>query len=213
MKSAGTFLSLVCILVLGIAAFFFYSRNQSNELELLKLRAEVAEVAQLREEVEALRARTAQVDQVERLQKEATEIYKLRNEVRQLQKDKQALYQQFSQRQNAQVDLQNQAQAQQAELLQKENDQLRQENEDILRARVVGQIDTCIANLRQLDGAKEQWALEHRKAPEETPAFEDLIGPDKYIKSMPACPGNGNYTLNAVSSLPTCNIPGHQIQE
>lgn len=72
--------------------------------------------------------------------------------------------------------------------------------------------NACINNLRQLDGAKEQWALENKKTQTDTPTFADLIGTDKFIKTMPSCPSNGAYTLNDMVHKPTCSVPDHTLQ-
>jgi hypothetical protein len=69
----------------------------------------------------------------------------------------------------------------------------------------------CINNLRQLDGAKEQWALELKKTPEDIPADSDLFGPEQYVKVKPVCPLNGVYTLKAVKDKPTCSVAGHSL--
>jgi hypothetical protein len=72
--------------------------------------------------------------------------------------------------------------------------------------------NACINNLRQLDGAKEQWALEHKKTAEDIPIDSDLFGTDKYIKVKLRCPFNdGVYTLNAIKNKPTCSIAGHSL--
>src|SRR5213594_2422806 len=65
------------------------------------------------------------------------------------------------------------------------------------KARTTAQKNACINNLRQIDGAKEQWALENKKTQTDSPVDSDLIGTDKYIKVMPVCPGAGTYTYNA----------------
>jgi len=69
----------------------------------------------------------------------------------------------------------------------------------------------CINNLRQLDGAKEQWALENQKTATDTPTMVDLVGTDKYIKVTPQCPGNGTYTLGNMSTKPTCSVSAHTL--
>ncbi len=64
--------------------------------------------------------------------------------------------------------------------------------------------NTCIANLKQIDGAKEQWALDHEK-PKGAPA--DSVAINSYLKnSQPLiCPTKGVYTYNPVGSNPTCS--------
>ena len=69
----------------------------------------------------------------------------------------------------------------------------------------------CIANLRQIESAKTQWALEFRKSSTETPTDSDLFGLNKYLKYKPQCPANGVYTLNPNNIPPTCSIPGHTL--
>ncbi len=65
----------------------------------------------------------------------------------------------------------------------------------------------CIVRLKQIDGAKQQWALEMKQLPTAIPTPSDL---KRYLKSqiMPACPDGGTYTINAVSSDPTCSKGG-----
>jgi prepilin-type N-terminal cleavage/methylation domain-containing protein len=83
---------------------------------------------------------------------------------------------------------------------------------NFVKARTTAQANACINNLRQVDGAKEQWALENKKTSNDTPQDTDLFGTDKYIKAKPGCPANGSYTLSAVGTKPTCNIDGHSLQ-
>jgi prepilin-type N-terminal cleavage/methylation domain-containing protein len=79
---------------------------------------------------------------------------------------------------------------------------------NFVKARQTAQANTCVANLKQIDGAKEQWALETKQNPTATCDFGDLVGTDKYIKNTPTCPTSGTYTVGAVSQIPTCNITG-----
>jgi len=85
--------------------------------------------------------------------------------------------------------------------------QLRQQEEAARLGKL--QQSACINNLRQLDSAKQQWALENRKTPEAIPTADDIA---PYVKTLPRCPGGGTYTLNAVNAHPTCSIPGHALQ-
>ena len=73
-------------------------------------------------------------------------------------------------------------------------------------------VNTCINYLRQIDAAKQQWALERQKAPDAVPQPQDLL-PYFQNGQMPQCPGGGRYTLNAVSNAPTCSIAGHMLPQ
>jgi competence protein ComGC len=77
---------------------------------------------------------------------------------------------------------------------------------NFVKARQTACMNTCVANLKQIDGAKEQWALEKQKEPKDIPTWSDLIGTAGYIKNMPTCPLNGHYTINAVWAEPTCTM-------
>jgi hypothetical protein len=77
----------------------------------------------------------------------------------------------------------------------------------------VNQRNACINNLRQIDGAKNEFALEKGKA-NGTAVTEADIKP--YIKldaneNLPKCPAGGTYTIGKVGELPSCSIPGHAL--
>ena len=80
---------------------------------------------------------------------------------------------------------------------------------NFVKARGTAQRNACINNLRQIDGAKEQWALEKKKSAT-SPAVDSEI--NEYIKGgTPKCPAGGSYTYSAVDSSPICNISGHSL--
>ena len=80
---------------------------------------------------------------------------------------------------------------------------------NFIKARETSQRNACINNLRQLDAAKQEWALEKGKTPTDVPTMNDLT---PYLRSVPHCPAGGSYTLNAVNAPPTCSIPGHELR-
>src|SRR5213592_1365401 len=82
---------------------------------------------------------------------------------------------------------------------------------NFIKARTASQKNACIANLKQIDGAKASWALEQKKVVTDVPADADLFGPTQYIRDKPDCPGGGAYALNDVGSKPTCtqSAAGH----
>ncbi len=67
----------------------------------------------------------------------------------------------------------------------------------------------CIANLKQIDGAKAVWALESHKATNDIPGDSDLFGEDAYIRRKPVCPEGGIYRLGRVCDKAVCSTPGH----
>ena len=76
---------------------------------------------------------------------------------------------------------------------------------NFVKARATAQKNTCIANLKQIDGAKQQWAIEAKQAGTASPAAADLYGTTLYIKVAPTCPLGGSYTVGAVNANPVCS--------
>jgi prepilin-type N-terminal cleavage/methylation domain-containing protein len=79
---------------------------------------------------------------------------------------------------------------------------------NFVRARTKSQQNACINNLRQLDGAKQQWALENKQLPAATVGSGDV---QPYLGrgaagTYPTCPANGTYTLNDVQTAPVCSL-------
>jgi len=82
---------------------------------------------------------------------------------------------------------------------------------NFVKARGTSQKNACINNLREIDGAKEQWALENKMS---AGATEDDTAINTYIKGgAPICPGGGSYTYNVLNTNPTCSLAasGHTI--
>ncbi len=79
-----------------------------------------------------------------------------------------------------------------------------------MKAKTQSTQNSCINNLRQIEAAKEQWALAEKKATGDTVVESEIV---QYIKGnkLPVCPQGGTYTLNAVGTDCECNIPGHQL--
>jgi Domain of unknown function (DUF4190) len=83
---------------------------------------------------------------------------------------------------------------------------------NFVKARDTAQMNACINNLREIDAAKQQWALEHSKPADAVPTEDDLT-PYLANHQMPHCPADGVYTIGAVSTPPTCSIPSHKLPE
>ncbi len=81
-----------------------------------------------------------------------------------------------------------------------------------IKARTESQKNACIENLRQIDSAKQQWAINDKQPPDATPAWADVL---TYIKNgdQPECPAGGTYTINAVNVDPACSLAavGHEL--
>ena len=72
---------------------------------------------------------------------------------------------------------------------------------NFIKARATSQANACINNLRQIDGAINEWALETGKS--NTSAVGSVNTVSNYIKLnsasvVPGCPANGTYAVHNV---------------
>src|SRR2546421_4250716 len=81
---------------------------------------------------------------------------------------------------------------------------------NFVRARTTSQMNACINNLRQIDGAVQQRSLENTQA---VTASVDFTYIGSYLKSSVLCPSAGaaatfatSYTITTVSNKPSCQI-------
>jgi prepilin-type N-terminal cleavage/methylation domain-containing protein len=81
---------------------------------------------------------------------------------------------------------------------------------NFMKARATSQANACINNLRQIDAAANQFALEKGKRSGDAINYPADLTP--YIKlntagSIPPCPVGGDYYQdNVVGSIPTCSL-------
>jgi general secretion pathway protein G len=82
---------------------------------------------------------------------------------------------------------------------------------NFMRARATAQQNACINNLKQIDGAINEWALENNKSNGAT--IGSIATVSAYIKlnannSVPGCPAGGTYTTTTVGANPqvTCSL-------
>src|SRR5712691_8722590 len=79
---------------------------------------------------------------------------------------------------------------------------------NFVKARDTSQTNACISNLRQLDGAVQEWALAHNKSGTDTVTSTDVI---PYLRrgsagQWPTCPANGTYTITDSETKPLCSL-------
>ena len=85
---------------------------------------------------------------------------------------------------------------------------------NFIRARTQSQKNACINNLRQIDGATQQWALENKVGASATVTFGNI---SVYLKNSIICPEGGtafsdSYTIVNVSTKPVCQkVPSTHI--
>ena len=76
---------------------------------------------------------------------------------------------------------------------------------NFIKARATSQQNACINNLRQIDGAISEWALETGQSTGATVSGVATVS--AYIKlnsatSVPGCPANGTYSVTTVGAIP-----------
>lgn len=77
---------------------------------------------------------------------------------------------------------------------------------NFVRARQSAQTDACINNLRVIDQAKQQWALEKGQLSSAIPLTSDItIYFGRGVSTMPMEPVGGSYNILAVNTPPTCS--------
>jgi type II secretory pathway pseudopilin PulG len=88
---------------------------------------------------------------------------------------------------------------------------------NFVAARETSRAKACVANLKAIDSATQQWAMDnkindtsYKAGPPtlDTTAGTGLIGTGSYIRQIPVCPsGPGSYKVAAdLESLPTCSV-------
>ena len=80
---------------------------------------------------------------------------------------------------------------------------------NFVKARATSQANACINNLRQIDAAANEYALERGKKTNDTIVMNTDLTP--YIKlnsagNIPPCPAGGTYTLGNVGVNPVCSL-------
>src|SRR5215472_14419335 len=72
------------------------------------------------------------------------------------------------------------------------------------------QTKDCVENLRQIDGAKQQWALENDASENAEPSWPDLWAYSGRNHDWPPhCPSGGFYVIGRVGEAPRCSFVQH----
>ncbi len=61
----------------------------------------------------------------------------------------------------------------------------------------------CLVSLRQIQTAKQQWALKNHKSNNDVPTWDDI---QPWVQAQLRCPFGGIYTIGRVGDRPTCSI-------
>ena len=202
----------LCLALLVAGEVMLFKANQQRDAAFVKLSEAQHDTDQARKDLEQFKASAAAAQGLEgdRLRREnqnlTQTITQLKSETNRLQQANRQLTQQL---------------AAVGETAQQQQEQLQQWDAASRQARAAAQQsqsqavierDACIANLKLIDAAKLQWALENNKVEDAIPTKQDLL---PYFKDggFPVCPSGGTYTINSVGQTPTCSIPGHALPQ
>jgi prepilin-type N-terminal cleavage/methylation domain-containing protein len=88
---------------------------------------------------------------------------------------------------------------------------------NFVKARTTAQMNACISNLRQIDGAVQMWATETKQGETASVSYTDI---QPYLHNAVYCPSGGksfadSYTISTVSAKPACQkVPStHKMEE
>jgi hypothetical protein len=79
------------------------------------------------------------------------------------------------------------------------------------KARTLPPTNPCINRLRQIDGAKEQWALENHAKSGDIVTIKDISSYIYKASEVLKCPQGGSYTIGRIGENPKCSVPGHSL--
>jgi hypothetical protein len=197
--NAKRWFAWVCLALMLVAELFLVHANQERDAARTDLREAQHKLREAQTELEALQnssaGEQAQVIVGLRKQNEAltAKVNALQKNVERLEAEQQ----QAAQHLNTARDV--------VAIQQEHLQQLQAEQQ---QAAQVANAAACVNNLRQLEQAKLQWALDKGKNATDVPTAQELA---PYCKDgiFPACPDGGTYSINAVGEPPACSIAAH----
>jgi ABC-type transporter Mla subunit MlaD len=200
MKLKDLFLGL-CIAALLVSEMCLFVANQQKRDAISKMNAAIHDADQARAELAQLKQASDQQAMSDmRLSAEnkslSRKLSDLQNQNASLNNASQQLSQQLT---SAQLAAQQAAEQQQ--------EQIQQAQYDAAQSQATTARTACMNNLREIDAAKNEWALENGKGPGSVPAAQDLL-PFLTGGIFPVCPSDGTYTIGAIGIPPSCSVHG-----
>lgn len=203
MKLKDVFLGVLIIALLVSEVFMFLAKQRAGDA-VRQLSQAQHEAQQARIDLEQLRANDEAAQNALRAENQnlSQKNSLLQSDNKELRADNQKLTQQLGSARDA------------AQLQQQHLQQMQAETPATTQTAASAEADrdTCLANLRSLQVAKAQWALENGKTAADVPTEQDLL-PFLPNGIFPACPAGGTYTIGAVGIAPACSITGHAIPQ
>jgi hypothetical protein len=206
-----------CLALMLVAEIFLFFANRAKDAASTNLHDVQVQLRQTQDELDALKNSNVglQASEILRLRKQ-NEILTNRFGALQLSLAQVSVESQSNAQHLATARLALQLQQEHLRELEASNDQIQSANDQLagtnaVNAQVIAQ-KTCLAHLRQIDDAKQEWASENDEPDTAVPTTAELI---LYLKDgiFPVCPSGGKYSINAVDEVPTCSVAGHVLPE
>jgi DNA repair exonuclease SbcCD ATPase subunit len=203
-------IAIAAIVIAGLAVALVIQQQTIGELrqQIEDLKKQVVQIPPLQEQLDkalqdAVNVGGTTESQKRELVKLRSEVVKLRAQTKDMTKAQQEIDTLTQRLAAVTASSQDAAAALQAETQKRQGIESAQQQQQHMNA--------CINNLRLIDSAKQQWALENKKQAADTPTWEDLRpyigrGPNG---DLPTCPDGGVYTIGTVGEKPTCGTAGH----
>jgi hypothetical protein len=212
--NAKRWFAWACLALMLVAEIFLFLANREKDAALISLRDTQAQLRQVQDELTALKNSNVglQASEILRLRKQ-NEIITNRFAALEFSLSELGTENESNAQHLATARLAIQLQQEHLQELETQNQQIQDAAEtNAATAAVIIAQKTCLANLRRIDDAKQEWASENSEPDSAVPAVADLL---PYLKGgiFPVCPSGGTYSVNAVDEVPTCSFPGHILPE
>ena len=201
--NAKRWFAWVCLALMIVAEILLFRASHARDAALTDLRAAQQQLHQAQTELDELKNSSSgkQSDEISSLRKQndalTLKANALQKNVERLQAESQQAAQHLTTARSA---------------LQLQQEHLQQLQTEQQQARLAANANACINNLRLIDAAKQQWALDKNKAATDVPTTRDLL---PYFKDgiFPVCPDGGSYAIATIAELPACSIQGHVLPQ
>lgn len=176
------------------------SQHFKTNAELDQLKQLGGDLTKIRQRNTDLKAGAGLQAEMERLRKENEGFDEAKKENEKIVSEKAETDKRVRELQRAQIEARR-------EKLATENQLLQQRTKEAQSAAHAATQPICFQMMKQIQGAKEQWALENRKDATGLPTAENLA---LYLRGaqLLKCPAGGTHTINYVGQLPICSVHG-----
>ena len=196
MKLKDLFLGL-CIAALLVSEIFLFSANQQKRDAQNKMAAAQHDADEAQAKLQQVQAAA---------DSQAMDNMRLNAENKSLSRKLSDLQHQNSTLNDASQQLSQQLTSVQ-QAAEQQQEQIQQMQYQSQQTQAGNEQSSCMNNLRQIEAAKNEWALETGKAAGAVPTDQDLL---PYLTGgvFPVCPSGGVYTIGAIGTPPSCSIHG-----